>query len=365
MDVSLPLLLPGAVGFLVAYAAGGTNATGKGASLLATTFVVVVFTLLILAVMNFVSGQGVSLTWNMTVGALVGAVPGYYRGLKSGDNAIAQEVIAASKLRRSMDVGNVPMEGAQAALAATKKSPTTSGKVRQRKKPIVDVGVAPPPLPSPPPPPPPPIPDDGLLHKLLAVDPRSLAALRVSLGLCVLGDLWLNRSFELHHYTDAFISRGYFLKNYLNSGQLSVYMIGGSLTWVAIAFALHTAVAISMVLGLRTRTCAFLTWLFQCGIVLRSLPTSNGGDFVLLNLLLWMYLQPDVGKCFTLDRIARGGETGTEARDNKAHPPRAALSWAGAGLVAFLPLVYVYSGWCKIVTGGPEWNPFEMRAWSR
>ena len=114
-----PLLISGAVGFLVAYLSGSSNAVDMGGpSLLATTFVLC--TLPILAIMNFMSGQGISLTWNMTVGAIIGAVPGYYRGLKSEDNAIAQEVIAASKLRRAMD-DDLPVEEAQYAAVASKK----------------------------------------------------------------------------------------------------------------------------------------------------------------------------------------------------------------------------------------------------
>ena len=90
----------------------------------------------------------------------------------------------------------------------------------------------------------------SLLHRLFAVDPRSLALLRVSLGVCVLGDLWLNRAFELHHYTDEFVSRGYFLNSYLKGGQLSVYMIGGSLTWVLIAFGLVMVFSASAVIAM-------------------------------------------------------------------------------------------------------------------
>ena len=57
----------------------------------------VAFTLPLLAVMNFLSGQGISLTWNMTAGALLGAVPGYYRGLKSEDDAIAMSDRSTAK----------------------------------------------------------------------------------------------------------------------------------------------------------------------------------------------------------------------------------------------------------------------------
>ena len=54
----------------------------------------------------------------MTVGAMVGAVPGYYRGLRSEDDALEADLVAASKARRAMD-DDVPLREAQE--AATKK----------------------------------------------------------------------------------------------------------------------------------------------------------------------------------------------------------------------------------------------------
>ena len=70
--------------------------------------------------LNYLSGQGISLDWNMTMGALVGAVPGYYRGLKSEDNAVEAELRAASIARRTLDE-DVPLHEAQAAASAAKK----------------------------------------------------------------------------------------------------------------------------------------------------------------------------------------------------------------------------------------------------
>src|SRR5829696_6554621 len=109
-----------------------------------------------------------------------------------------------------------------------------------------------------------------------AIDPRSLAALRIGCGLVTLYDLAM-RSTRLDFYTDTGVSpRALMLDG--SSRIQSVYALAGSTAGVAALFVLHALFAVGMVIGYRTRlmtaACLVMTW----SLINRNHMIMTGGD---------------------------------------------------------------------------------------
>lgn len=174
---------------------------------------------------------------------------------------------------------------------------------------------------------------------LAAIDLRALAALRVGLGLLVLGDVGLRALSLRALYTDAgVLPRAEVLQQFawLHEWGLSLHLLGGSTVAQALLFALHAAAGLALVAGFRTTAAVCLAWLLTTSVQLRNLYIGGGFDALLRMLLLWGMFLP-LGARASLDARRRGG------------PPPAAphLSVGSVALLLQVAVVYLAAGLAK------------------
>lgn len=173
------------------------------------------------------------------------------------------------------------------------------------------------------------------LHGRLGVDPRALAALRVSLGLLVLADLALRARDLTAFYTDVgVLPRSLLVELYPTVGRLSLYTLSGAAAWQATLFAVTAAVAVALVVGYRSRLAALLLFVLLLSLHTRNLAVLNAGDSLLRRLLLWGALLP-LGARWSLNPDAGSG-TGR------------VVSLATAGMLAQVVAVYVVNAVVKL-----------------
>jgi len=182
----------------------------------------------------------------------------------------------------------------------------------------------------------------GLLVRLFAIDPRSLAALRITLGVILLVDL-ANRSTDLvAHYTDAgAMPRTVVRKSFLHLWGWSLHALGGSTAFEAAMFLLAVAMAVCLVIGYRARLATFLSWLLLVSLHSRSPALLNGGDTLLRMLLFWSMFLP-LGRVWSLDGRRRE-RAGPPADD----PTRRVLNMATVAILLQVCLVYWVSAFYK------------------
>mmetsp|Transcript_42390 Transcript_42390/g.133763 ORF Transcript_42390/g.133763 Transcript_42390/m.133763 type:complete len:612 (-) Transcript_42390:47-1882(-) len=199
------------------------------------------------------------------------------------------------------------------------------------------------------------------LRAAFGVDPRSLALFRSAVGLLVGLDVLLRVTVEdIRLLTDEMAPRSE-ARSMLQTPALSVYMLNGSRAFVLTVAAVHMLAACYLAAGWHARASAVVVWGLQVSVVDRLPVANNGGDLVLLALLLWACLLP-CGELYTLQHRDAGPSTRSSSRRASSaprpSPPQGAadavvLSWASAGLATFVPAVYFDAGWNKV--RGGEW----------
>lgn len=182
----------------------------------------------------------------------------------------------------------------------------------------------------------------GLLGRLFGLDVRSLALVRVALGVIVLVDLALRSGDLVTFYgDDGVLPRAAWLRAY--PGSFSLHAASGSPLYLGLLFALEALAACCLVLGFRTRLATFVTWLLVTSLHARNPTLLQGGDALLGLLLFWGLFVP-LGATFSVD-----------AALSPAVPtaPRRVLGLGTVAIALQMPFVYFFTGLLK---GGPEWH---------
>ncbi|XGI83506.1 HTTM domain-containing protein [Halorutilales archaeon Cl-col2-1] len=149
------------------------------------------------------------------------------------------------------------------------------------------------------------------VERRLSVDVRSLAALRLSLGLLVVADLVLRSRDLVAHYTDS----GVFPRSALRDfspvfSQLPLHAVSGETWFVAALFVVAGVAAILLAIGHATRLAALVTVVLLVSLQMRNPVVLNGGDSVLRRLLIWSLFLP-LGGVWSVDSSRREREVPT------------------------------------------------------
>lgn len=144
------------------------------------------------------------------------------------------------------------------------------------------------------------------VRKRFEVDTRSLAAVRIALGLVILIDL-LHRSQDLAlFYTDA---GAYPVAAYeATYGQytgVSIHALSGDLWFQGLLFVVAGAFGVAFLLGYRTRLVGLVSLLFLFSLQARNPAVLNGGDR-LFRVLLAVALVTPLGERWSVDALRRG-----------------------------------------------------------
>ena len=137
----------------------------------------------------------------------------------------------------------------------------------------------------------------------LALDTRSLALLRIAIGLLILADI-LQRSQDLiAHYTESGVMpQSLLISNHLTAGTWSLFLISSNVWIIGILFVITGICAIGLIGGYRTRLFTFLCWVLISSLQARNRMILDGGDDTLRLVLFWGMFLP-LGARFSIDSV--------------------------------------------------------------
>jgi hypothetical protein len=170
------------------------------------------------------------------------------------------------------------------------------------------------------------------LRRAFGCDLRSLATLRIALGLLLLADL----AWRLPHFDAWFTEAGAFpiaVARAEKPGIWSLYFLSGSNAWASTLLAISAAAAVALLIGWQTRVVTAVSWILISSLQARNELPINAGDVILRLLLFWGMFVP-LGGCWSLD--ARGRPSGG------VH-----TSGGTAAMLVQVALIYVFNGLYK------------------
>lgn len=176
------------------------------------------------------------------------------------------------------------------------------------------------------------------LRRRFSVDTRALAAFRIAAGTLVLADLLILRAPDVvAFYTDAgVLPAGTLATDYPVLSKLTVHTLAGSALGQALLIALGAALAVALLVGVRTRAATVGTWLMLVSLQARNPHVINGGDTLLLVLLFFGIFLP-LGERWSLDALSSRSPGGTVGG---APSPRRVASVATMGMLLQVVVVY-------------------------
>ncbi len=182
------------------------------------------------------------------------------------------------------------------------------------------------------------------LSHIFGADLRSLAVLRVGLGLLLIADL-INRGRDLvGHYSDfGLLPRQAWLEIYQNPWRFSIHAGNGSWQWQALLFLIAGLAACSLIIGYKTRLATVISWILLVSLQNRNPMVLQGGD-VLFRMLLFFSMFMPMGAIYALDSIA--------FREKNRLPERT-VSAATIGYLFQIVCLYWFS---VLLKTGPEWR---------
>ncbi len=182
------------------------------------------------------------------------------------------------------------------------------------------------------------------IDELFSVDLRSLALTRIAAALLVLVDLiWRASSLAAFYSDNGLLPRSALYEKFTNSWLLSLHLMNGRTEVQALLFVVSGILALLLLVGYRTRSVSFLTWLLFVSLNSRNPYVIHGGDSVLSMLLFWGMFVP-WGATYSVDS---GLNSSSKVK------PKRIVSIGTAALLLQMPLVYFFTGLLK---NGPEWR---------
>ncbi|MBZ6493408.1 HTTM domain-containing protein [Natrinema longum] len=184
----------------------------------------------------------------------------------------------------------------------------------------------------------------ALVRSRLGIDPRALAAFRIGLGLVVLLDLFLLRAPGLAtFYTDdGVLPRSALAEISPTLETWSLHALSGSIWLQAILLAVTAVAAACLLVGYRHRLAAILTAALLASLYARNPYLVNGGDTILLSLLVLAAALPLSGRWAV--RASRLEDPPT-APDRRS-PPRV-VSAGTAVLLLHIVVIYAINALLK------------------
>ncbi len=179
--------------------------------------------------------------------------------------------------------------------------------------------------------------------RVFSLDYRSLALMRMFIGLTLLADL-VQRSHSLtSHYTDlGVLPRTNLLSIWNESGFWSLYFMNGSTVFTAIMFFVSAIFAIMLVVGYKTRIAIVASFFLLISLHVRNPIVLQGGDVALRVILFFMMFLP-LGQRMSIDTIVG---------DTKYPAKKEFFSAATVGYVVQFLIIWTMTGFLK---NGAPW----------
>lgn len=196
--------------------------------------------------------------------------------------------------------------------------------------------------------------EKGFLNRLFGIDLRSLALLRIALGLYLIWDL-MDRARGLgDHYSDwGVYPRDAVIEQWTNGtyaerlwAYASFHMISGDTIWQGFLFVVAGLFAVALLVGYRSRAAAFLSWILVLSIQNRNPQILHGADQMIRQLLFWSMFLP-LGARFSMDGLC------AMQRAYQAPVATRVLSVGSTGLLLQTCFLYWFTVALK---SAPQWH---------
>lgn len=168
----------------------------------------------------------------------------------------------------------------------------------------------------------------------LSVDVRALALMRMAFGVLVIVDAFARMGDARAFYSDE----GFLPRSEVTTSSFwgfRIYWLSGAPAWTTALLAATALVALLFAIGWQTRITNALTWLLFGGLHARNELVLQGGDALLLHMLLWSLMLP------------LGARWSVDAWRTREPSPDRVTGAACVGLYVQMFLVYFVTGTLK------------------
>ena len=182
------------------------------------------------------------------------------------------------------------------------------------------------------------------LKKIFSLDYRSIAFMRIGVGIVLFLDTIIRATSLKAHYTDlGVLPRTDLLSLFNNNWLISIHHMSGSLIFETIIFIVMLLVSISLIVGYKTTIATVLAWILTISVQNRNPLIIQGGDVIFRVILFWAMFLP-WGKRFSLD---------TFLDKRKQTIAKTFVSVASIAYIAEIFMFYFMSG---ILKTGAAWH---------
>ncbi len=188
------------------------------------------------------------------------------------------------------------------------------------------------------------------LAAVVELDLRSLAVMRMGLGIIIVADLLVALTNAEVFYSDAgVLPRSLLMERaWHHPWAWSLHAWSGEVWWQQVLMGLGISAAVAFAFGWRTRLMTIVSWVLWCSLETRNPLIVNGADPVIRLLLFWGMFLP-LGGAWSLD-AAQGRGAGRMTL--RALP--------GACLMLQIALIYWFSALLKT---DPVWHEKGLAVW--
>lgn len=179
-----------------------------------------------------------------------------------------------------------------------------------------------------------------LFLRIAQLDLRSLALARILMGAILLFDLGFRALDGAAHYSDNGVLPRALLLEDSKMADAPFYLLSGSPSVIMLILAVQSLIALSLMIGFKTRASTALSWLMLMSLQNRNPYLLDSGDFLLTSLLFWSIFIP-WGACGSIDAF------------NKPKTSNTIVSAGGLGFLFQIFFMYLFSALFKT---GPEWT---------
>jgi predicted DCC family thiol-disulfide oxidoreductase YuxK len=188
------------------------------------------------------------------------------------------------------------------------------------------------------------------LKTVFGIDLRTLALLRIMLGVAILCDVINRWPYAAALYSDDGVWPRQAAMAFNAASRWSLLYVSGGAWLVHALFVGLVLAALALIYGYRTRVATGIAWVLFVSLTNRNLIIQQGGDILLCLLLFWSLFLP-LGARFSIDDAMRSEHAKVDVQTQ----PRSHGYFSAATAALLLQASYVYVFGALLKTG-PAWT---------
>lgn len=178
------------------------------------------------------------------------------------------------------------------------------------------------------------------IKQIFSLDTRSLAVLRIWLGLVLIRDILIGMQFLTAFHTNLWVMPlDVLLEAYPRENVWSIHSFSNEYSLQLLLFLLHLIIAVLFTIWWKTKYIAILLWVFTISVHSHNPLILNGWDVVTRLLLFWGMFLP-LGDQWSIDNV------------RKKESPTSVFSIATVGYILQISFIYVFA---SILKNHPRW----------